>query len=159
VPATKSHAVDEVTDAVLLASRALVAVAARSLAAVEHEVTLPQFRALVVLSTRGPLNSGELAAELGIHPSTGTRLCDRLTAKGLVERQTSPESRREVVLVLTPIGLRIVDDVTSTRRKEVATIVGRVPTKLRPAMVQALQAFADAAGEVPDQAWSLGWDR
>jgi DNA-binding MarR family transcriptional regulator len=151
--------VDEVTDAVLIASRALVAVAARSLTAVEDDVTLPQFRALVVLSSRGPTNSGELAHELGIHPSTGTRLCDRLAAKGLIERQPGAESRREVELVVTAAGLRIVDDVTSARRREIATIVRRVPTELRPAMVQALQAFAEAAGEAPEQAWSLGWGR
>jgi len=41
-------------DTVLAASRALVAVAARSLAAAGDEVTLPQYRALVVLAARGP---------------------------------------------------------------------------------------------------------
>ena len=39
----------EMVDALLIASRALVGVSARSLAAVESHVTLPQFRALVVL--------------------------------------------------------------------------------------------------------------
>jgi hypothetical protein len=37
---------DELVDTVLAASRALVAVAARSLAAAGDEVTLPQYRAL-----------------------------------------------------------------------------------------------------------------
>ena len=45
---------DELVDTVLAASRALVAVAARSLAAAGDEVTLPQYRALVVLAARGP---------------------------------------------------------------------------------------------------------
>jgi DNA-binding MarR family transcriptional regulator len=148
---------DDITDAVLVASRALVGVAARSLAAVEHEVTLPQFRALVVLASRGPVNSGALADELAVHPSTGTRLCDRLVAKGLVTRDHHPDNRREVVVTITPKGRTIVDDVTVARRREIATIVRRVPSELRPAMVDALQAFAEAAGEVPEQSWSLGW--
>ena len=45
------------TDALLTASRALVAVAARSLAAVDDDVTLPQYRALVVLAVAGPSTS------------------------------------------------------------------------------------------------------
>ena len=28
----------------------------------------------------------------------------------------------------------------------------------RPALVDALSAFAAAAGEAPDQAWAIGWD-
>ncbi|MGZ6975501.1 MAG: MarR family transcriptional regulator, partial [Acidimicrobiia bacterium] len=66
-----STALPNVTDAVLLASRALVGVAARSLAEVEDEVTLPQFRALVVLAT-ADRNLGDLAEALDVHPSTAT---------------------------------------------------------------------------------------
>jgi DNA-binding MarR family transcriptional regulator len=148
---------DEITDAVLLASRVLVAVAARSLASVENDVTLPQFRALVVLSTRGPLNSGELADELSVHPSTVSRLGDRLVAKGLVQRETAPDSRREVILTISPAGRDVVHEVTASRRREIAAIVRRVPSDLRPVMVEALQAFSAAAGEAPDQSWWLGW--
>jgi DNA-binding MarR family transcriptional regulator len=151
---------DEITEAVLLTSRALVAVAARSLAATEGpdlDVTLPQFRALVVVATRGPVNAGYLADELGVHPSSVTRLCDRLTNKGLLERAPRPESRREIVLSLTPAGRRVVDEVTASRRRDIRRIVSRVPRELRPGLVQALQAFADAAGEVPEQSGSQGW--
>ena len=41
-------------DAVLTASRVLVAIAARSLADAGEEVTLTQYRSLVVLASRGP---------------------------------------------------------------------------------------------------------
>ncbi len=45
---------DHLVDAVLSASRVLVAIAARSLADVGEEVTLTQYRSLVVLASRGP---------------------------------------------------------------------------------------------------------
>jgi len=45
---------DVVVDAVLSASRTLVAVAERSLGAAAEETTLAQYRALVVLASRGP---------------------------------------------------------------------------------------------------------
>lgn len=52
-PTGTMEEVDAVTGAVLTASRLLVAVSARSLSAAGERVTLPQFRMLLVLSTRG----------------------------------------------------------------------------------------------------------
>ena len=156
-PAPENSA-DPVVDAVLGASRALVAVAARSIAAVEPGVTLPQYRTLVVLASRGPQNAGTLADELGVHPSTVSRMCDRLVGRGLIVRAIAPASRREVSIALTPAGRALLDRVTTVRRAALAEIVGRVPLELRPGMVTALRAFSAAAGEVPDQAWAVGWD-
>jgi DNA-binding MarR family transcriptional regulator len=148
---------EDVVDGVLRASRALVAVAARSIAQVDDTVTLPQFRALVALAARGPQNMGALAEELGVHSSTATRMCDRLVGKGLIGREASAESRREVTVRLMPAGRRLLQKVTTARRRAIGQIVAKVPEGLRAAMVDALQAFSEAAGEVPDQAWAVGW--
>lgn len=149
--------IGDVAEAVLTASRALVAVAARSLATVDSQVTVPQYRALVVLSSRGPLLVGELAEALAIHPSTATRLCDRLVAKRLVRRAVSRENRRETTISLSPAGRELVDAVTDIRHREIAAIVARVPVQTRSGMVDALSAFAEAAGEPPRDTWMLGW--
>lgn len=150
--------VDALTDAVLGASRALVAVAARSLTSVDHEVTLPQYRVLVVLCARGPLSMSELARELRAVPSTATRLCGRLVTHRLVTRRHRPSDRREVQVRITELGERLVREVTERRREEIESILGRIPAAEQPAMVEAFRAFADAAGEVPEQAWAIGWD-
>jgi len=147
---------DSVTESLLTASRALVAVAARSLAAVDDAVTLPQFRALVILASRGDQVMGELAEALGVHQSTATRLCDRLVAKGLITRGGAA-SRREVMVQLSEAGLRVVHDVSAARRAEIERIVARIPADLRAPTVAALNAFADAAGEIPQPMWALGW--
>jgi DNA-binding MarR family transcriptional regulator len=144
---------DQVVEAVLRASRVLVAVAARSLAAVEHDVTLPQYRALVVLASRGPVRPSELAEALAVHPSTVTRLCDRLAAKRLVHRGESPANRREVSIRLTPKGRRLVDAVTARRRTEIASIVANIPARERTATVHALHELGEAADEPTDAAW------
>ena len=91
---TADESVAGTTHTLLAASRALVGVAARSLGAIEDSITLPQYRALVLLASRGEENVGVLADALAIHPSTATRLCDRLARKGLIERNTSAESRQ-----------------------------------------------------------------
>jgi DNA-binding MarR family transcriptional regulator len=150
---------DDVVDGVLRASRALVAVAARSIAEIDDTVTLPQFRTLVALAAKGSQNVGVLAEELAVHPSTATRMCDRLVSRGLIEREQSPESRREVLVRLTPAGSRLLARVTANRRRAIRQVVANVPEDQRETMVDALQAFSDAAGEVPDQAWTAGWDR
>jgi DNA-binding MarR family transcriptional regulator len=142
VPSSQtSDDLDEVTDAVLMASRVLVAVASRSIAAVDESVTLPQFRALVVLDP-ADRTVGELA-------STATRLCDRLVAKRLVTREVDPANRREVTITLSPSGRQLVNRVTARRRREIAAIMERVPARQRGAIVRALHAFRSAAGEEP----------
>ena len=141
----------------LTASRALVAVAARSLATVDADVTLPQYRALVVLAEHGASRVGDLAEALGSHPSTATRMCDRLVAHRLVRRKVDRSNRRETVVTLTARGQDVVRRVTEARRAEIRRIVDRIPPEPRAAAVMALGAFADAAGEPPQQAWSLGW--
>jgi DNA-binding MarR family transcriptional regulator len=154
--------VEAVTSAVLTASRLLVAVAARSLAAAEERVTLPQFRMLVVLAGHAEAKLVTLADLLAVNPSTAMRMVDRLAAAGLISREVNPESRREVVLRLTAAGRQIVDRVTAYRRQEIAAIVARMPPEQRTGLVTALRAFTDAGGEPPDgEAASdvvpLGW--
>jgi DNA-binding MarR family transcriptional regulator len=148
---------DALTEAVLHASRALVSIAARSLSAAPSDVTLPQYRALVVLASRGPQRTADLATELGVAPSSITRLCDRLVRKRLVSRQHSPDDRREVTIAITSRGRHLVDTVTKARRREIKRVVKAIPTRRRAALVASLNDFADAAGEVPEQSWSLGW--
>jgi DNA-binding MarR family transcriptional regulator len=146
------------TEALMTASRALVGVAARSLAvAAPADVTLPQYRALVVLAGRGPLRVGDFAQALGIHPSTATRLCDRLVDRRLVRRAVDRGNRRETLISLSAAGRKVVDDVTAVRRREIAAIVDRIPAALREPAVAALVAFAEAAGEPADEAWTMGW--
>jgi DNA-binding MarR family transcriptional regulator len=145
-----AHETDAVTEALLIASRALIGVATRSIAESADDVTLPQYRALFVLATRGPQTVGSLADSLSVHPSTATRLCDRLVAKRLVLRKPTPESRREVSVSLAARGRRLVDEVTARRRDDIAAIVRRMPVESRAAAVEALRAFAAAAGELPE---------
>jgi DNA-binding MarR family transcriptional regulator len=149
---------DALVDAVLGASRALVAVAARSLTSVAEDVSLAQYRFLVVLASRGPERLADLATALGVDRSSATRMCDRLVGKRLVTRRQSREDRRAVRVSLTRTGGELVSEVSRRRRAEIATIVQRIPAPQRESVLIALRAFADAAGEVPEQEWSLGWD-
>jgi DNA-binding MarR family transcriptional regulator len=148
---------DELVDSVLGASRALVAVAARSLATVAEDVTLAQYRVLIELASRGPQRLADLATALTVDRSTATRMCDRLVRKRLITRRRSREDRHIVRVSLTESGAELVAEVSRRRRAQIRRIVRRMPAESRPLVVTALQAFAEAAGEVPEQDWSLGW--
>ena len=156
-PAPPGERSEPVVDAVVGASRALVAIAARSLGAAGEEVTLPQYRALVVLASRGPQRVIDLAGFLDVTASTATRMCDRLVRKGLIRRQRQASDRRSVRVSISAAGKELVATVTRRRRRDIQAIVDRMATEDREQLVATLQVFAEAAGEVPEQDWSLGW--
>ncbi|OBF85449.1 MarR family transcriptional regulator [Mycobacterium sp. 852002-51163_SCH5372311] len=138
---------DAITDALLTASRLLVAISARSIALVDESITIPQFRTLVILSSQGPINLATLAGLLGVKPSATGRMVDRLVSAGLIDRMPHPTSRRELLAALTPHGRKIVRQVTAHRRAEIARIVEQMPLQDRHGLVRALNAFTTAGGE------------
>ncbi|RZT89022.1 MarR family transcriptional regulator [Pseudonocardia sediminis] len=153
------HTEDELVDVVMTASRALLAVAARSLAAVDEDVTLPQYRALVVLAQRGAQRPADLAAALTVTPSTATRMCDRLVGKDLVVRDRSHDDRREVTVSLSTAGQDLVRDVTVRRRAELRTLLAAMPEERRTDVVEGLRSFSEAAGEPSEPDWAIGGAR
>lgn len=148
---------DDLVDALLAASRALVGIAARSLSGLDADVTLPQFRAMMVLATRGPQRMVDIAAELNVNPSTATRMCERLVRKGLIRRDRDTADRREVRLSLTDAGANVVTEVSDRRRVELVRLVKALPAQSVDPATQALRELAVAAGEPAENDWWLGW--
>ena len=137
-------------EATLAASRALMGIVVRSLGHALEEVTLPQYRILVVLCANGPMRSGDLAEQLGVHQSTLTRTADRLVAGGWVRRETSSESRREVLVHLTKAGRALVTEAMAVRRREIEAVLDNADERSRTAIKRGFKAFAQAAGEPED---------
>ncbi|HEX2699101.1 MAG TPA: MarR family transcriptional regulator [Acidimicrobiales bacterium] len=147
----------EAGDALLVASRALVGVAARSLAGV-GDVTLPQFRVLVLVSSRDRTTVSDLAAALGVHSTSASRLCDRLVRKRLLQRREAAEDRRQTDLFVTAAGRRLVSRVTQRRRRDLAAIAERMGEAAAADAVRVLRAFAAAAEEALQEADLFGWE-
>ena len=134
---------DDEVDAVFSASRALIALSARSIASADG-VTMPQYRMLVVLS-EGPSNLSGLARNLDVAPSTAMRMIDRLVAGGLVIREVAPESRRETRLSLTTEGQRTVRTVSQRRRRDIRKVLARLSPAQRQQLLRSMSTFTDAA--------------
>ena len=139
----------ELIDAFVVASRALVGIVARSLAGAGQDVTLPQYRALVILSTEGPQRIIDLATHLGVTASTASRMIDRLVRKHLVRRRQAKEDRRSLRIDLTESGRDVVDETSRRRRIEIERIMKEMPAGSRRPLTKAVVAFAVAAGESP----------
>jgi DNA-binding MarR family transcriptional regulator len=148
---------DELTDAALGLSRALVGIALRSVSAESDDLTLVQFRALATLSDHGSQRVADLAARLGVNSSTATRTASRLLRRGLIIRASDSTDHRATLLEITDEGRDVVRAVTTRRQAAIARIVRRIPAEHRDLMVEAMRAFTAAAGEGPEQDWTPGW--
>ncbi|MGH9018634.1 MAG: MarR family winged helix-turn-helix transcriptional regulator [Acidimicrobiales bacterium] len=147
---------NEVIEAILLASRAMVGIAMRTLSEAGEDVTLPQYRTLVALGG-GARRLADLAEVLGVSPSTATRMCDRLVRKGLITRTRDAFDRREVNLEVTPAGQATVIGVITRRRSEVCALLTSIPRGTRRDLVDALHLLSVATGDAPELHWMPGW--
>jgi DNA-binding MarR family transcriptional regulator len=134
-------------DAMMRASRVLVAVMAKSLAEVEDVVTPAQLRVLVLIASRGPQTLGAVAEDLGVHASNATRACDRLSAAKLIRRDDDPKDRRFLQLRLTEEGMKLVSGMMAHRRAALAEVLSRMPGPEREELERVMTSFAEAAGE------------
>lgn len=143
----------DLVDAFVTASRALVGVAVRSIAASPVALTAPQHRALLlVASGRADTVSG-LQELLGINQSNVSRLVDRLDRLGLVRRERSSVDARAIVITATPLGREALDAVTRRRRAEIAAVLAAMHERDRADALRVMRAFDVAARESVDEIW------
>jgi DNA-binding MarR family transcriptional regulator len=140
-------------------SRAVVAMTSRSLSEAGADVTMTQYRTLIVLASRGPQRVADLAKELAVLPSTVTRLCDRLVARGLVARHPGATDRRAVWIGLTATGQELVGQVVTTRRELLSELVADVSIEDPASFARSAERIALTAGEVPERKWWEQWGR
>jgi len=74
---------------------------------------------------------GELAEQLQIQHHSAVELVDRLEASGLVRRQRSTHDRREVLVVFTSVGEKVLRELVIHHRAELST--------RGPALIEALR--------------------
>jgi DNA-binding MarR family transcriptional regulator len=149
---------DDALNAVLAGSRTLVAISAQSLASVQDQVDVVQFRVLVVLASRGACSLGEIAEAAALHISTASRTCDRMVSAGLLNRAASEADRRHLVLTLTPGGEALVGGVLRRRRAALEPVLDKLSGREQRRLAAAMRDLARAAGEPSDRAlWAMGW--
>lgn len=135
-------------DSVLLQAEALVLLWERAEDWVVPRVPPSQLRVLTVLDRGGPMNLSALAHELGAIPSSASRLCDRLAAAGLLHREVSAGSRREVTLTISRQGRARLEAFAAVRRADFANVLELMSPAARANLVDGLTEFGYAVTEV-----------
>jgi DNA-binding MarR family transcriptional regulator len=130
-----------------LMTRALVGITLQSLEVLDGEVSLPQFRLLLILSGLGRVPSSRLAAELAMTPSSVTRLADKLEAAGLLARGTDPRSRSIVTVEATAAGLDLVTRVVGRRHELLAAVLDRMTAAERDTAARSALRFSGLAAD------------
>lgn len=106
-------------------------------------VTLHQLEVLRTLARRGRVTMHELAALLGVGPSSATQLVDRLINRELVERHTDPGDRRLVWIVATPRAAEVTSQFSQLKRDIVRTLAGGLSDEELSTFVDLLAKLAD----------------
>lgn len=93
-------------------------------AAMDHGLASQQYQAILAIEGfpgRNQVSIGELAERLKIASHSAVGLVDRLEAAGFVERETSEEDRRRVMVKLTKLGKAKLAKLASVHHTELQT--------------------------------------
>jgi DNA-binding MarR family transcriptional regulator len=115
----------------------------------ELQLSPMQQRVFETVSRRGDTNLGGLAADLGLIPSSASRLCDRLEAAGLIVREAARADRREITVRLSVQGKRLYAEITERRREFVARALAGLSATARARLLDTLTEFGRASDLLP----------
>jgi DNA-binding MarR family transcriptional regulator len=107
---------------------------------VPGSVSLVQLRALDAVEELGTCTLGALADALLISVSTASRLVDRISELGLLDRRQSPTNRRELMIRVTARGKRLLRRHEAARRAVFAEALVDVPAADAQALLRGLRA-------------------
>ena len=77
-------------------------------------LSMRQYQMLIILKASGTLTLSQLCKKLGLAPSTGTELVNRMIASGYIQKEHERSDQRQVVLSVSPQGLELMEE----RRQE-----------------------------------------
>ncbi|RIV36638.1 MarR family transcriptional regulator [Micromonospora radicis] len=112
-----------------------------------NRISTAQLRAVMLVERQDGINLRRLASGLDMLLSSASRLCDRLVAAGMLEREPGRADRREISLHLTAEARRLLDELREDRRQRLAEILADMTPEARAALLHGLQEFDEAARE------------
>jgi len=108
------------------------------------DLAVVEYRALRICMD-GPARATDLTHRLGLTPSGGTELIDRLERRRLVRRSENPTDRRSVLVALTANGQRLVVAARAARRAELRRFARAMSPERQERLKNDLQELLAAA--------------
>ncbi len=110
-----------------------------------NRVSGAQLRAVMVVEQFDGINLRRLATRLDMLLSSASRLCDRLVAAGMLEREPGRLDRREIALHLTPDARRLLADLRARREEQLAAVLAEMSPAGRAALLRGVREFDETA--------------
>jgi DNA-binding MarR family transcriptional regulator len=104
-----------------------------------------QLRAVMAVEQHDGINLRRLATLLDMLLSSASRLCDRLVAAGMLEREPGRFDRRVISLHLTPEAEQLLAELRADRQQRLAEVLPGMTPEGRRALLAGIREFAEAA--------------
>jgi DNA-binding MarR family transcriptional regulator len=111
-----------------------------------HDVTIAEWAVMRVLLDRKPTSPSQLANDMGMTRGAITKLADRLLAKGLIDREASPDDGRSHTLRLTAQGADLVPKLAALADENDAECFAHLSDRDRSAMLRILKEAVTRLG-------------
>jgi DNA-binding MarR family transcriptional regulator len=105
-----------------------------------RQISSTHLHVAYMLASRGPSNMSRLADQLDVSLPNLTGIVERMVERGLVERTRPVDDRRTVEVRITDAGRKVLDEIDTVKRQEIANIIGRLTPQQQG---RALRAFTD----------------
>ncbi|MBO4205485.1 MarR family winged helix-turn-helix transcriptional regulator [Micromonospora echinofusca] len=114
-----------------------------------------QLRAVMTVEQQDGINLRRLAQSLGMLLSSASRLCDRLVAAGMLEREPGRTDRREISLHLTEAARELLREQRAERRRRLTEVLRAMSPEGQQALLRGLSEFDEVAREIAEPAAPL----
>ncbi|MCI1190330.1 MarR family transcriptional regulator [Calidifontimicrobium sp. SYSU G02091] len=111
-------------------------------------MTPVQYAALQAIANQPGVDQRTLARSIGLDTSTLAGVIDRLEARGLVQRNASPDDRRVRLLTPTAEGLELLVQIVPAMHRAQARILEPLPAAQRREFMRMLRTLVNANNEL-----------
>jgi DNA-binding MarR family transcriptional regulator len=111
-------------------------------------ITPVQYAALQAVTNQPGIDQRTLARSIGFDTSTIAGVVDRLEARGLMQRNTSPVDRRMRLLTVTATGAELLAEVQPGMLRAQQRMLAPLPEGEREAFMRMLRALVQANNEL-----------
>jgi len=112
-------------------------------------IPVSEAHALSELAGDAAVGQFELGRRLRLEKSTVSRLVGQLVGRGWVQRNTSPDDARAVLLTLTPAGREAGVKLAAARRQKFDQLMAAIPDTRRAEVLRALDVLTEALHAQP----------
>src|SRR5208282_6087981 len=105
------------------------------------ELSVAQFRSLVIIERAAGTSNAGVAAHLGLTPPSACKLIDGLASRGMVTRRESPGDRRRVTLEITAQGAQALASARKASQKSLSRLLGTLDAPEVSDVIRAMSAL------------------